>query len=167
MMWKKFSLNGSYKWFDILDELVNTYNNRIHTTTGLKPSEVTKKHEKLLLSTVYNRIKMTSKPKFRIGDHVRVSKFRGVFDKQYQPNWSTEIFTVKKVQLTNPVTYLLQDAEGQDIKGGFYELQLQKVKHPNIYLVEKVLKRKGNKVFVKWLGFSDKHNSWIDKSNVE
>lgn len=63
MMWKQFSLQGSYKWLDILKQIVNTYNNRIHTTTGLKPSEVAKKHERLLLNTVYNRIKMTSKPK--------------------------------------------------------------------------------------------------------
>lgn len=166
MMWKEFSLQGSYKWVNILNTIVNTYNNKKHTTTGLKPTEVSKKHEQFLLKTVYNNIKMTSKPKFNVGDHVRISKYRGIFDKQYRPNFSTEIFTIRKVQLTNPVTYLLQDDHQQDIKGGFYELQLQKVKYPDIYLVEKVLKRKGDKVFVKWLGFSNKHNSWIDKNNV-
>ena len=167
MMWKEFSIQGSYKWLNVLNHIVSIYNNRKHRTTGLKPSEITSKNEQFLLNTVYNRIKMTSKPKFNIDDHVRISKFRGVFDKQYKPNWSTEIFIIKKIQLTNPVTYLLQDTNHQDIKGGFYELQLQKVKFPNIYLVEKVLKRKGNKVFVKWLGFDNKHNSWINKNNVE
>lgn len=74
---------------------------------------------------------------------------------------------LKKVQLTNPTTYILQDQNMEEIKGGFYEMELQKVKYPNIFLVEKVLKRKSNKVFVKWLGFGNSHNSWIDKSNVE
>ena len=81
------------------------------------------------------------------------------------PNWSTEVFTIRKIQLTNPTTYLLKDIENKDIGGGFYKEQLQKVKYPDVYLVEKVLKKKGTRVFVKWLGFSDKHNSWIDKFN--
>ena len=149
-----------------MQKIVNTYNNRKHRTTGLKPAEITKKHEKFLLNTVYSHIKITSKPKFEVGDYVRISRFRGVFDKKYMPNWSTEIFTIKKIHFTNPVTYLLQDINKQDIKGGFYELQLQKVKYNDIYLVEKVIKRKGNKVLVKWLGFDEKNNSWIDKDNI-
>lgn len=166
MMWKEFNMQGTYKWLDLIKNVVNAYNNRKHRTIGMKPAEVKKKHEKLLLKTVFNRIKMTTTPKYQVGDYVRISKFRGAFDKQYKPNWSTEIFTIKKVQLTNPVTYLLQDENNQDIKGGFYELQLQKVKYSDIYLVEKVLKRKGKKVFVKWLGFDNKHNSWIAKDNI-
>lgn len=165
MMWKEFSAQGSYEWLDLLKKIVNVYNNRKHRTIGMKPSEVKKKHEKYLLDTAFNRIKITQKPKYNVGDHVRISKFRGVFDKHYKPNWSTEIFTIKKVHFTNPVTYLLQDDNQQNIKGGFYELQLQKVKHPDVYLVEKVLKHRGNKLFVKWLGFDNKFNSWIDKNN--
>ncbi len=143
------------------------YNNKKHRTTGLKPSGISKKHEKMLLDTVYSRIKITSKPKFNIGDYVRISKLRGVFDKQYQPNWSTEIFMIRKVHLTNPVTYLLEDNNKHPIKGGFYDYQLQTVKYPDVYLVEKVLKRKGDQIFVKWLGFDDKHNSWIHKNNYQ
>lgn len=168
MMWKEFHMQGSYRWLDLLKKIVNIYNNKKHRTINLKPSEVTQaKHEKLLLKTVYNKIKITSKPKYKIGDHVRISKLRGVFDKKYKPNWSTEIFTIRKVQLTDPVTYLLQDENKQNIKGGFYELQLQKVKYSDVYLVEKVLKRKGNQVFVKWLGFDNKFNSWINKDNIK
>ncbi|CAH1385036.1 unnamed protein product, partial [Tenebrio molitor] len=68
--------------------------------------------------------------------------------------------------LTNPNTYLLQDYLKQDIKGCFYQQQLQKVKYPDVYLVEKILRRKNNKVFVKWLGFDSTHNSWIDKKKI-
>ena len=133
----------------------------------MKPSDVSRRNEKMLLQTAYNRLKIVgSKRKFKIGDYVRISKIRGVFDKKYNPNWSTEIFRIRKVQLTNPVTYLLKDDSNKDILGGFYNEQLQKVRYPDVYLVERVLKRKNGQVFVKWLGFDNKHNSWIDENNV-
>lgn len=133
----------------------------------MKPSDVTKKDEKYLLETAYNRIKMADpKQKFRIGDYVRISKVRGVFDKKYLPNWSAEIFQVKKVQLTNPTTYLLKDSNNVDVLGCFYDKQLTTVKHPTAYLVEKIIRKKGDKVYVKQLGFDKKYNSWIKNDNI-
>lgn len=167
MMWKEFNLNGSYKWLNILPKIVDTYNNKKHRTIGMKPKEVKKKHEKLLLNTAYNRIKIAyPKNKFKVGDNVRISKVRGIFDKKYMPNWSTEIFKVLKVQLTNPTTYLLKDERNQNVLGAFYDQQLQRVKYPDVFLVEKILKKRGDKVYVKWLGFDNTHNSWINKTNV-
>lgn len=167
LMWKEFSMQGNYCWINLLKQIVKKYNNTKHRTIGMRPSEVTKKNEQELLKTAYNHIKLAhADSKLKVGDHVRISKIRGVFDKKYMPNWSTEIFVIQKVQLTNPTTYLLKDINNRDIQGGFYKEQLQKVRYPDVYLVEKVLKRKGNKLFVKWLGFSDKHNSWINKVDV-
>ena len=119
MIWKELNVNGSYRWYDLLSNIVFKYNNKKHRTIGMKPAEVTTKHEKHLLNTVYSHIKLSQKPKFTVGDHVRISKVRGVFDKKYQSNWSTEIFTIKKVQYTNRTTYLLEDVNKRDIKGGF------------------------------------------------
>lgn len=168
MMWKEFSLQGSYKWLDFLPKIIEKYNNTFHRTIKMKPIEVTKKNEKQLLKSVYSRIKIVNKiPKYAIGDSVRISKIRGTFDKKYLPNWSTEIFTIREVKLTNPTTYLLQDINDKAILGGFYEKQLQKVKYPDVYLVEKILKRnKRKQVFVKWLGFDNTHNSWISHKNI-
>lgn len=168
IMWKNFSLQGSHKWLDLLPKVVETYNNSKHRTIGRKPIEVNKSNEKDILRDVYNHIKMIdiSSAKFKVGDHVRISKYRSIFNKGYTPNWTNEIFTIAKVKLTNPITYLLKDASAELIKGGFYDLELQKVKHPDIYLVERVLKKKSNKVFVKWLGFPNTHNSWIDADNI-
>ena len=101
-----------------------------------------------------------------MGDIVRVSKYKSIFSKGYTPNWSTELFRIDEVKITNPVTYLLDDLNGKSIAGGFYEYELQKVKDPEIYLVKKILKKKGNKVYVKWLELSSDHNSWINKDNV-
>lgn len=99
--------------------------------------------------------------RFSIGDHVRISKFKHLFEKGYTPNWTTEIFTIERKQSTNPRTYLLRDSQGHSIKGGFYESELQRTKYPNVYLVERVLKRRGDEEFVKWLGFDSTHNSWV------
>lgn len=168
MIWKEFSYQGHYNWTKNLQNIVRTYNNRKHRTIGMKPAEVTKKDESKLLNTVYNRIKLVDlkNQKFKVGDAVRISKLRGVFAKKYLPNWSTEVFRVNKVRLTNPITYLLIDERGQEILGGFYQEQLQRVQNPDIFLVEKILKKKGNQIFVKWLGFDNTHNSWIDKKDI-
>lgn len=168
IMWKQFSLQGSYKWLNLLPKIVMEYNNRVHNTIGMKPKDVTKKNENLLLKSVYNHIKtMDSKPsKFKTGDYVRISKHREAFSKGYTPNWSNEVFKVRKVNFTNPTTYLLEDENKTEIQGTFYSEELLKVKYPDIYLVEKIIRRKDNKVFVKWLGLDNRHNSWINKSNV-
>lgn len=166
-MWKEFSLNGNYRWINIINRLCNDYNNRIHRTINMKPSEVTKNHEKKLLKTVY-AIKeplIVKRTKFQVGDRVRISKYKNVFEKMYTPNYTTEIFTIVKVSYTDPETYHLIDSFGHPIKGGFYKYELLKAKYPDIYLVEKVLRRKGGNMLVKWLGLSEEHNSWISKND--
>lgn len=171
MIYKQFSLQGNYKWSKgLLDKVINQYNSSFHRTIGMSPIQVNHNNKDILLQkykTLDEALLLICKPKkLNVGDYVRVSKYKGTFEKGYTPNWSTEIFKIKKVQNTTPETYLLHDARDQPILGAFYGEELQKTKHPNIYLVENVLKRKGNKVFVKWLGLSNSENSWIDKSNV-
>lgn len=169
-MWKAFSQQGSYKWLTILPELVADYNNTKHRTIRMKPNEVTENNEKHLMRTVYtDHVRLDigkGREKIKLNDHVRISKFKSEFAKGYTPNWTSEIFQVYKVQGTVPTTYLLRDYEGNVIQGGFYAHEIQKVKYPNIYLVEKVIRKKGNRIFVKWLGFDSTHNSWIDESKL-
>lgn len=159
-LYKQFSLRGKYKWIDILDDSIKKYNNRKHRTTNMKPVDV-HSHTKL---NVYDRVKIAPTSRYKVGDVVRISKFKSVFEKGYTPSWSTELFKIVKVQITNPVTYKLEDMHGRPIEGGFYEYELQKTKNPDIYLVEKVLRRKGNKLYVKWLGLNER--TWIDKNSV-
>lgn len=167
MMWKEFSVKGSYKWIVILKNLLNSYNARKHRTIKMSPKDVNKSNEKQLLSTVYDHIKV--KPLnaiFKVGDNVRISKYKHVFEKGYTPNWTTETFKIKTIQPTTPVTYLLEDYEGHPIEGGFYEMELSKAKYPNVYLVEKILKKRSKDLFVKWLGFNSDHNTWIKKTDL-
>lgn len=165
-MWREFSYQGSHNWLNMLSKLVKQYNNKRHRTIGMKPVDVTHKNEKILLKTAYSNIKISGRAKLKIGDHVRISKIKNLFGKGYEPNWSTEVFKIEKIQHTNPITYKLQDLQDNPITGGFYELELLKTKFPNIYLVEKVLRTKGSKAYVKWLGFNKSFNSWVNKSDL-
>lgn len=162
-MFREFTARGSYHWLSILPMLINNYNSRVHSTIGMAPRNV---KDNRLLKTVYSHIKILDRGKFCVGDRVRISKHKGVFEKGFTANWSTELFTITKIQNTNPVTYLLQDYCKQPILGAFYKEELQKTLHPQTYLVERVLRKKGNKVYVKWLGFTNEHNSWINKSDI-
>lgn len=165
-MWKLFTLRGTYRWIDVLQSLVAKYNMRKHRTIGMCPADVTPEIAEKLLTKVYSNVKIAAHGRFKVGDYVRVSKFKTVFDKGYTPNWTTEIFTIVKVQVTNPVTYLLKDSSGNSVAGGFYEHELHSVTNPDVYLVEKVLRRKGDQIYVKWLGLDNSHNSWIKKNNL-
>ncbi|XP_070527373.1 uncharacterized protein [Cardiocondyla obscurior] len=167
---KRIAYTGEKKFFSkachSARQLVLDYNMRKHRTIGMRSVDVTPANAGKLLATVYSRIKIAAPARFKTGDSVRVSKFKTIFEKGYTPNWTTEVFTIVKVQKTNPVTYLLEDSCGKPIAGGFYEQELLHVNNPDVYLVEKVLRKEGNNVYVKWLGFNDSHNSWICKNNV-
>lgn len=148
---------------------MNEYNDTKHRTIGTKPRLVTvdnalNVYEKIHKSRAVRGL--SKHAKFKVGDRVRVSKSKQIFEKGYTPNWSTEIFTVDRVRHTVPYTYHLKDYQNQPIAGGFYEEELQKTKCPDVYLIEKVVKKRGDNYYVKWLGFDDSHNSWISKNDL-
>lgn len=164
-LFRLFTLNGNHKWIDLLKDITNSYNNTKHSTIKMKPVNVSKKNEKSLLNMVYGNIKIAEKAQFKVGDIVRISKYKHLFEKGYTPSWTAELFKVIKVNITSPTTYLLEDMQGHSIKGGFYEKELQKTKQPDVYLIEQILRKKKNKLYVKWVGFNNSHNSWIDEVN--
>ena len=96
----------------------------------------------------YNEESNKKNPKFKVGDHVRISTFKNVFAKGYTPNWSEEIFLVKKIKNTVPWTYVITDLNIEEIVGSFYEKELQKTNQKELR-IEKVIKRKRNKFYVK------------------
>lgn len=164
-LYRDFAYRGSNDWINHYQRIIDEYNKTPHGGIGgMKPNEVTKSKEKILLNTVFNRPKIYIKPKYERGMFVRLSKYKGVFAKGYFANYTTEIFKIDKVHMTMPPTYSLMDLSNEMIKGKFYEFEIQKVKHPDVYLVEKVLKQKDDKVLVKWLGF--KKPTWISSSDI-
>ena len=104
-------------------------------------------------------------PKFKIGDHVRISKYKNTFAKGYIPNWSEKIFVVSKIKNTVPWAYVINDLNGEQIIATFYKKELQATNQQE-FRVEKVLKRKGNKLYVKRKGYNNSFKNWIDKKDV-
>ena len=101
-------------------------------------------------------------PKFKVGDRVRTSKYKSIFAKGYTPNLSEEVFVIKKVKNTVPWTYVINDLSDDEITGTFYKKELQKTSQEE-FRIEKIIKRKGDKMYVKWKGYDNLFNSWIDK----
>ena len=139
-----------------LDDIVDEYNNTYHTTIKMKPIDD---------NTYINTSKKINykDPKFKVGDRVRISKYKNIFAKGYMPYWSEEVFVIKKIKNTVPWTYVINDLNGEEILGTFYEKELQKTNQEE-FRIEKVIKRKGNKIYVKWKGYNNSFNSWIDKA---
>ena len=147
-------------YIDKLDDIVDEYNNTYHTSTKMKPIDVKD-------NTYTNTDKEINNkdPKFKVGDRVRISKYKNIFAKGYTPNWSEEVFGIKKVKNTVPWTYVINDINGEEITGTFYEKELQKTNQKE-FRIEKVIKRKGDKIYVKWKGYDSSFNSWIDKASL-
>ena len=164
-MYKEFTAQGTYQWLTILPRIVKAYNNSVHRTIGMKPKDVKQKHVKTILARLAGNTKPTT-PKYTVDDQVRISKYKRLFKKGYLPNWTNEVFKIYAIKPTKPPTYILQDSSGEILKGGFYEHELSKSKTGNVYLVEKILKRKGDKVLVRWFGFDKTHDSWLHKNDL-
>ena len=144
----------------MLDDIVNKYNNTVHRIIKMKPSDITD-DSYAACNEDFNR----KDPKFKIGDHVRISKYKKDFAKGYTPNWSEEVFVVSKIKNTVPWTYVINDLSGEEITGSFYEKELQKTSQEK-FRIEKVFKRKGDKLYVKWKGYDTRFNSWINKKDL-
>lgn len=172
-LYRSFNVRGNYQWTDILDSVVHIYNTTKHRTTKYAPVDVDGSIAKKLLQTVYkyknvvNTNDSGDKNKLALNQTVRISKQRKTFHKGYFPIWTTELFNIVKIIDGNPKTYLLRDYQGNDIVGSFYEPELQATKYTDMYLVEKIVKKKNNNVLVKWLGFPSEHNSWVKTADIE
>ena len=108
-------------YFDVLDDFVNKYYNTVHKTINMKPIDVTDDS-----FVQYNEESDKKDPKFKVGDHVRISKYKNIFAKGYSPNWSEDVFVIYKIKNAVPWTYVINDLNGVEISGSFYEKELQK-----------------------------------------
>ena len=147
-------------YIDKLDDIVDEYTNTYHKTIKMKPADV-KDNTYIDFEKEVN----DKDPKFKVGDHVRISKYKSLFAKGYVPNWSEEVDIIKKVKNAAPWTYIINDLNGEEIIGTFNEKELQKADQKE-FRIEKVLKRKGDKLYVKWKGYYNSFNSWIDKKDL-
>ena len=173
-MWRYFTAKKTMRYIDVLPDLVDSYNRSKHRSIQKKPINVTQNNEREVWHTLYGKRENeeTVKYKFEIGDQVRISKMKRTFEKGYLPNFSKEIFTISQHIPRQPPVYKLKDYDQEELSGTFYNEELQKViKEDDVYEVEKILKKRGKgknrEVFVKWLGYPAKFNSWVPASQVK
>ena len=142
---------------DKLDDIVNEYNNIYHRTITMKPVDVK--------NNTYIDFKKEGNdkdPKFKVGDHVRFSKYKNIFAKGYTQN----LLLVKlKIQFHGHMLLMINDLNGEEIIGTFCGKELQKTNQKE-FRTEKVIKRKGNKLYDEWKSYDSSFNSWIDKKDL-
>ena len=166
-----YILTGSTVWYDILPQLIHEYNTTYHRSLKMTPEEARKRENRMRVIKLQAWDRTQEKPKFKVGDRVRISVIKRLFTKEATANWSEEIFQIYEVNKgTQPITYKLQDLAGEVIEGAFYKEQLQKTDQ-QIYRIDRVyrkrVKRDGAKEFyVKWSGYQNKFNQWIPEEDV-
>ena len=121
-LYKHMTATGKKVYYDVLDDVVNKYNNTEHSTIKMKPIDA--KNNKRVYIDEHNE----KDSRFKVGDRVRISKFKNIFGKGYTPNWSKEIFIIDKINDTVPYTYSFKDLNDEEIIGSFYDRELQKTK---------------------------------------
>ena len=134
-------------YIDKLDDIVDEYNNTYHRTIQMKPVDV-----KNNTYIDFEKEVDDKDPKLKIGDHVRLSKYKNIFAKGYTPNWPEEVFVIKKVKNTVPWTYVINNLIDEEIIGTFYEKELLKTNQQE-FRIEKAIKKKDDKLYVKWAGY--------------
>ena len=147
-------------YIDKLDDTGGEYNNTYHRTIKMKTIDV-KDNTYIDFKKEVN----DKDPKFKVGNHVRISKYKIIFAKGYTPNWCEEVFAIQNVKNTVPWTCVINDLNVEENIGTFYENELQKTNQQG-FRVEKVIKRKGHKLYIKWKGYDSSFNSCIDKKDL-
>jgi hypothetical protein len=183
-IWTYLSAKRTNRWYDVLPKIVESYNNSYHRSIGMSPINVKRTDENKIWARLYgdgDTFMKRSRTTVPVNTMVRVSKVKGQFEKGYMPNWSREHFFVSNNKGTVDGgtfggaksyrrTYKLKDYDGEDVKGSWYDEEIQPITS-NEYQIDKVLKKRKNadgtiELLVKWLGWPDKFNSWIKNTDI-
>ena len=171
-MWGRFTAENTRNWIDMLDELLSQYNNSYHITIRMRPVDASKKeNESEIWENLFRDEEHARKSyKFKVGDTVRISRIKGIFEHGFLPNWSEQIYKIHEINNSIPETYILKDLQGEIIVGSFYNEELQKTSQ-EVFRIEKVIRKKNiNGIehgLVKWIGYSDKFNEWLPVSKLQ
>jgi hypothetical protein len=161
------------RYVDVLPEIVDAINRSYHRVIKCRPVDVTRENENEIWERRYGKYMDSDNMKFKfdVGDKVRISKYKHIFEKGYLPNFTKEIFVIVSRFQKKPPVYKVKDLDDETIEGMFYEQQLVKVvPKDDVYEIDKILKtrkRDGRKEYlVKWEGYSDEYNQWISASDL-
>ena len=142
-MWHRFTAENTRNWIDMLSDLVSKYNNNYHETIRMRPFDASKiENESEVWENLFRDDGETKKStKFKIGDTVRISRIKGIFEHGFLPNWTEQIYKIHEINKSEPVTYILKDLQDEIIEGGFYKEELQKTSQ-EVFRIEKILRKK-------------------------
>jgi|SRR5882724_920702 len=177
-LFRYFTTRGTRKYIDVLPELVNSYNNSVHRTIKMAPSDVDIEDEPVVFQNMYNANNMQAlindKPsKYKVGDQVRQKYNLNSFDKSYYPLWTDMVYTIDKVYKKHNKPQYSLDIDGQKLKKRYYPEELQKVivDANTRWLIEKKLRYRTvqgqRQVLVKWKGYPSSYNQWIPLEQVQ
>ena len=170
-LYRYFTVKNTLQYVPVLQSLVKGYNRTYHRSIKMAPDQVTLENSEKVWENLYGtlEIKKPKKSSLKVGDRVRMNKKFRQFKKGYLPGWTEEVFVVRSVRKGIVPMYKVEEWDGTPIQGTFYEQDLQKVgyKDDGVFRIEKIVKRKGDKVLVKWKGWPDEYNSWLDKRAVK
>ncbi|XP_065348659.1 uncharacterized protein LOC135945133 [Cloeon dipterum] len=180
-LYKYFTNKGHHKYVDRIKCVVRAYNNSWHSSIGCEPANVTSRNVSKIWKYLYSgvgrypklQVRNLSKPKFKVGDVVKISSKKNSFSKGYKHNFTYENFVIDQVLRRNPQVFRLKDLEGVQITGVFYAEELQKVitDDKTAYKIDYVIKSRGKagsrQLYVKWRGYPDAFNSWIKATDLE
>ena len=171
-LWKIFTKNGNKRWIEVLPKIVNAINRSNNRSIGCTPASVTRDNATQLWLRLYGKPKQKVNFKFQIGDEVRISRYKKIFDKGYLENFTNETFFVCERLNRNPPVYRVKSHAGEILQGTFYNFELTKVitSKNDFYEIEKIVRRRTYKgvkqILVKWKNYPESENSWIEANTV-
>ena len=169
-LYRFFTAHNTLDFRQSLPAVVKGYNASPHLSIGIAPNQVTVSNSSKVWNKLYGgRWKRPQEVKLKVGDRVRLNKKFRTFKKSYLPGWTEEVFIVDRVKQGPVPTFRITEWDGTEVRGTFYTQDLQKVTvtDDDIFRVEKVLRRKGTKLLVRWKGWPNKYDSWIDKKDIQ
>ena len=174
IMFRYMTHTNQRRYIDVLPQLVSKYNNTYHRSIKMKPLQVTSANSPQVWINLYENKQLIkkNKSKLKIGDKVRISFEKKIFQKRYEELWTEEIFIITNVINGNPTVYKLKDLANESLKGTFYSHELQKVIDSGTYRIEKVIRKRkaadgSFHYFVKWKGYPEKFNSFVSETDIE
>ena len=174
-MWKYFTHCNTFKFVDVLQDMVLSYNRTHHSTIGRAPIDVNAENATEVYKRMYGDTSRQRRVELnlQVGQKVRISKTCRTFEQGYLPNWTEEIFRMSKVIDTDPPTYKIVDYDGEPVEGSFYYRELQRIiKADDVFKIEEIIRTRrrrgtaGTVYFVKWRKYPYKFNSWVDEADV-
>lgn len=170
VIWRYFTKNKTSDYVSALDDFTHSYNHTYHRSIRMPPANVNYENQHVVRETLYGDEARAKEPDLTPGTAVRISKIRNRFEKSSVANWQSEIFYVSEAMSGNPPMYRIRDYNGEPIEGRFYREELQAVKPPEFWQIERIIKRRRRRnktqYLVRWLGYGTEFDSWIDENDI-